>query len=128
MAQREDRGTIPGQPESFSGKVLLAGTGFMVTAALWGLLGFVQAVWQHSDIAIFDLALAVLHLAAGAAILRRVRYAWAAGLILAAIAIGGTVINDYYLAVVADGVSALLLFFSHAELSHTTPHAPGDRG
>lgn len=100
----------------YPGKVLLAGTGIMVSATIWALLGWIQGHKEGSpELEILDLVLVALHLIIGLIVLKRYRAGWAIGIALTIVAVVCTILNGYYLAVVADGVSGLLLFFSRAE-------------
>lgn len=106
----------PHEQVPYSGKVLLAGTGIMVSATIWALLGWIQGHKEGSpELEILDVVLVALHLIVGLIVLKRYRIGWALGIALTIVAIGCTVVNGYYLAIVADGVSGLLLFFSRAE-------------
>lgn len=122
----EDRWEHAERGGTVSGRIVLAGTGFMVSATVWALLGFVQLERQNLTLAWLDLALVVLHLVVGPLILRRVRVAWAAGLALAALSLVACVFNGYYLAVIADGVSGLLLFLSRDDFQPDETE-PSDR-
>ena len=116
-------------PVILAGKVLLAGAGFIVSSTVWFLLSFAQAVHGTTGLTVLDLALAVVHLMLGAAILTRLRLAVPVGVAIAVISIGAGVANALALSatptlilpLTADGVSVLLLLLSRTEMQRPLP-------
>ncbi|HLI52128.1 MAG TPA: hypothetical protein VKU87_10040 [Thermomicrobiaceae bacterium] len=105
----------------YSGKVLLAGTGIMVSATIWALLGWIQGYKGSHELAVLDCVLVALHLIIGPIILKRFHIGWALGIALTIVAVICTIVNGYYLAVAADGISGLLLFFCRTEMFGELP-------
>lgn len=104
------------QTNQIPGKVLISGTGFLVTGGMWALLGFFRYEDGHMDLATINSALVVAHLIIGVAILMRMRWSWYAGITLALAGIIASFFNEYYLPLVGDGVTGILLFLTRNEL------------
>ena len=103
------------ETSTLSGKILIAGTGFIVGSGMWAILAFFRYGGGHDSAMTLDLVLAALHLVVGLMILRQMRNAWYIGLALAGISIAATLPNGYYLPVVEDGVTGALLYFARAD-------------
>jgi hypothetical protein len=103
------------ETSTLSGKILIAGTGFIVGSGMWAILAFFRYGGGHNSAMMLDLVLAVLHLVVGLMILRQVRNSWYVGLALAGIAVAATLPNGYYLPIVADGITGALLYFARAD-------------
>ena len=100
------------ETSTLSGKILISGTGFIVGAGMWAILAFFQNEAGHTGVAITDLVLTALHVVVGLLILRQTRNCWYFGLALAGVAVAASLPNSYYLPVVEDGVTGLLLYFT----------------
>ncbi|HEX7101547.1 MAG TPA: hypothetical protein VF201_02775 [Nitrolancea sp.] len=100
------------ETSTLSGKILIAGTGFIVGSGMWAILAFFRYGDGHNSAMTLDLVLAVLHLVVGLMILRQMRNSWYIGLALAGISIAATLPNGYYLPIVEDGVTGALLYFA----------------
>jgi hypothetical protein len=103
------------ETSTLSGKILIAGTGFIVGGGMWAILSFFRYGDGNSGAMTLDLVLAVLHVAVGLMILRQMRNAWYVGLALAGISIAATLPNGYYLPIVEDGVTGALLYFARSD-------------
>lgn len=124
---QHDRWEQAGAPASgLPGKVLIAGVGFLVTAAVWALLAFIQNLEGNLTLTVINLALLAAHLVVGALVLMRVRYSWLAGLALIAAAIGGAIANDNYVAMLPETVTLVVLILSYSELTKATATRSGD--
>lgn len=128
MAQYHDRWDDRTDTPTISGRVLLAGTGFLVSSAIWALLAAAQYHYFGNHLlGLLNVALMLAHFVVGPLVLMRKRISWPLGLGLMVIALVACVLNGYYLAVIADGVSGGLLFFCRADLGAPTlrQHIPG---
>lgn len=123
MAHYHERLSNPVNSSTMSGKILLAGVGFLVSSTIWALLGWIQFAWGNGTLGRLDVTLVVLHLLVGTAILKRMRPAIVLGVLLAVFSLIAAFINGYYLSVLADGVSAALLLLSRADFPHNQPGA-----
>ena len=103
------------ETSTLSGKIMIAGTGFIVGSGMWAILAFFRFGDGHTSAMTLDLVLAALHLVVGLMILRQVRNAWYIGLALAGISIAATLPNGYYLPIVEDGVTGALLYFARSD-------------
>lgn len=117
MAQYHDRWDDRADTPTISGRVLLAGTGFLVSSTIWALLAAAQYHYFGNHLlGLLNVVLMLAHFVVGPLILMRKRIGWPLGLCLMVIALIACVLNGYYLAVIADGVSGGLLYFSRADL------------
>lgn len=103
------------ETSTLSGKIMIAGTGFIVGSGMWAILAFFRFGDGRTSAMTLDLVLAALHLVVGLMILRQVRNAWYIGLALAGVSIAATLPNGYYLPIVEDGVTGALLYFARSD-------------
>ena len=111
--------TVPRRDETheatLSGKVLITGTGFLVCAGMWAILGFFRYEGGMGVAAAIDLTLRGLHAIVGLLIYRRVRNIWYVGMALSGIAMAATLPNHYYFPLGANGILGVLLYLSRSE-------------
>ncbi|HVX29288.1 MAG TPA: hypothetical protein VHA53_02325 [Nitrolancea sp.] len=103
------------ETSTVSGKILIAGTGFIVGAGMWAILAFFRFGDGNNGAMLLDLTLAVVHIVVGLMILRQVRNAWYVGLALAGISIAATLPNGYFLPIAVDGITGALLYFARSD-------------
>ena len=114
MATRSDEHT---SPDGYAGRLLIAGCAFLVTGAMWIMLGFFYYVGDQTALGVVDTVLSVAHFAAGIAILRHERRVWYAGLALAVLGLIAAIPHGYALPAVVEAIAGLLLLFSRRDLA-----------
>lgn len=82
----EQTGQAPVTP--FPGSVLVAGSGFIVTGAGWGLFGYIEGDLAATSNASIFFTMAALHILMGVVIFSRQPIAVPAGLVLAVVGFG----------------------------------------
>ena len=102
-------------PGYISGRILIAGTGFVVLTGMWLILAYFRDQGGQELVALANLTLAILHLVIGIAIYYRVRVAWYAGLLVAALGIAAAIPNAYPFPVGPELVLGVLLYFSRRD-------------
>lgn len=100
---------------TLSGRILICGTGFLVAAGMWAILGFFRYEGGLTNAAFIDLALMLVHVVVGILVYRRAQAIWYVGLALCGIAMAATLPNHYYLPLVTNGVLGVLLYLSRAD-------------
>ena len=111
MYQRPDR-----QEEStLSGRILICGTGFLVAAGMWAILGFFRYEGGLTTAAIIDLTLTAVHAVVGILVFRRVHNIWYVGLALCGVAMAATLPNHYYFPLATNGILGALLYLSRPD-------------
>lgn len=123
MQPDDTRATPQTEEGTLPGKVLMAGVGFMVTSAAWALLSFFRSVDGETTLVWLNAALLVVHLVTGVLVLTRRRYAWHLGLLVVLVGIAGSVANDYYVIVIPEVITGLILFLSRAEMERSYSQA-----
>lgn len=112
-------GTFPQQDQvddgTVSGRILICGTGFLVAAGMWAILGFFRYEGGMTGVSIIDLTLTVLHVIVGVLVFRRARNAWYMGLALCGVAMAATLPNHYYFPLATNGIIAVLLYLSRPD-------------
>jgi hypothetical protein len=104
-------------PTSLSGRVLVAGCGFVVTGAAWALFGFVEQLDAFTMIAAIYFALSILHVAAGAATLGRQRLAWQIALPIALVGLVFSAVEMQIVLVSTNVVILALLWLARADIA-----------
>lgn len=107
----------PEQPRLMPGRILIAGTGFIVLSGMWLILAYFRNQGGENLIAVLNLALAILHIVIGISIFYRLRPAWYGGLVLAVVAAAASYPNAYPFPVGPELVLALLLYFTRQDFS-----------
>lgn len=123
MQPDDTRATPQTEEGTLPGKVLMAGVGFMVTGAAWALLSFFRSVDGETTLVWLNAALLVVHLVTGVLVLTRRRFAWHLGLLVVLVGIAGSVANDYYVIVIPEVITGLILFLSRAEMERSYSQA-----
>jgi hypothetical protein len=98
--------------ETLPGRVLICGTGFLVLAGMWAILGFFRYEGGMNSAAIIDLVLTFVHIIVGVLIYRRTPAIWYVGLALCGVAMAATLPNHYYFPLAANGILGVLLYLS----------------
>jgi hypothetical protein len=100
------------EPTYYPGNVLVAGAGFIVTGAGWGLFGYIEGDFDASfGVAIF-LAMSVLHILTGALILSRNALALPLGLVVGTVGLIIATLEPQYVLVFTNVVIVSLLFLA----------------
>lgn len=103
-------------PETtLSGRVLIVGTGFLVAAGMWAILGFFRYEGGMTGVSMVDLGLTAVHAVVGILVFRRAKNIWYVGLALCGIAMAATLINQYYLPLGTNGILGALLYLSRSD-------------
>lgn len=97
------------------GRILIAGTGFIVLTGMWLILAYFREMGGHEAIALLNLLLAIAHIVIGVSIYYRLRFSWYAGLVLAAIAAAASFPNSYPFPIGPELVLALILYFTRRD-------------
>lgn len=100
-----------------SGRILVAGTGFVVLTGMWFILAYFRQQGQQELVAGLNTVLGLLHLASGIGIYKRWRLAWATGLVVAALGVAAAIPNSYPFPVGPELVLVVLLYLSRADFN-----------
>ncbi|HET7036253.1 MAG TPA: hypothetical protein VFI42_11285 [Thermomicrobiaceae bacterium] len=103
------------QPRLMPGRILIAGTGFIVISGMWLILAYFRNEGGENLIALLNLALALLHIAIGVAIFYRLRPAWYGGLVLAVVAAAASYPNAYPFPIGPELAMALILYLTRQD-------------
>ncbi len=103
------------ETSTLSGRVLICGTGFLVAAGMWAILGFFRYEGGLTTAAFIDLVLTPVHVAVGVLVYRRTQSIWYVGLALCGIAMAATLPNHYYLPLATNGILGVLLYLSRRD-------------
>ena len=109
-------GQDQGEPGTLSGRILICGTGFLVSSGMWAILGFFRYAGGLHSAGFIDLALTVANLVVGILVYRRAHGIWYVGLALCGIGMAATLPNHYYFPLAVVGILGLLFYLSHADL------------
>ncbi len=111
--------SVPGHEQTtvatLSGRILICGTGFLVAAGMWAILGFFRYQGGMGTVAVIDLTLTVLHVIVGIMVFRQARNIWYVGLALCGIGLFATLPNHYYFPLGVEGVLGILFFLSRTD-------------
>ncbi len=111
--------SVPGHEQTtggtLSGRILISGTGFLVAAGMWAILGFFRYEGGMGAVAAIDLTLTVLHAIVGIMVFRRVRNSWYIGLAVCGIGLFATLPNHYYFPLGINGVLGILFYLSRPD-------------
>jgi hypothetical protein len=102
-----------------SGRILVAGTGYLVLTGMWLILTYFRHEGHHEAVAVLNGVLALLHVATGLGIYKRLRLAWYGGLAVAALGVAAAIPNAYPFPVGPELVIAVLLYLSRADFPAT---------
>jgi len=103
------------EPDTLSGRVLICGTGFLVTSGMWAILGFFRYAGGLHSAGFIDLALTIANLVVGVLVFKRAHNVWFIGLALCGIGMAATLPNHYYFPLAVVGTLGLLLYLSRAD-------------
>lgn len=102
----------------FPGNVLVAGCGFIVTGAGWGLFGYLEGDLAATSSAGVFFTMAVLHILTGVLIFSRQSLAVFAGFGLAIIGFGIAAIQPQFVLMFTNVVIIALLFLARSDVAH----------
>lgn len=113
----------PDQAEvgTLSGRILICGTGFIVLAGMWAILGFFRFEGGQTTAFVIDFVLMLVHVMVGLLVFRRTRAIWYVGIALCGVAIAATLPNHYYLPVGANAILGALLYLSRLDFPDMQP-------
>ncbi len=121
--------TIPhqetAQEGTLSGRILICGTGFIVAAGMWAILGFFRYEGGMTGVSMVDLALTAVHVVVGVMVYKRARNIWYVGLALCGVAMAATLANGYYFPLGTNGLLAVLLYLSRPDFPDLQPAKRG---
>ena len=97
------------------GRILIAGTGYIVLCGMWLILAYFRNQGNENLIALLNLTLAILHVVVGVAIYYRLRFAWYLGLAVAALGVAAAIPNAYPFPVGPELVLAVILYLTRRD-------------
>lgn len=105
------------EESSFPGNVLVAGSGFIVTGAGWGLFGYLEGDLAATSNASIFFAMALLHILTGVLVFSRQGIAVWAGIALAAVGLVIAAIQPQFVLVFTNAVIVLLLILARGNVA-----------
>jgi hypothetical protein len=104
------------EPTYYPGNVLVAGAGFVVTGAGWGLFGYLEGDLAATSSAAIFFTMSILHIALGALILSRNALALPLGLVLGTVGLIVAAIQPQFVLVFTNVVIIALLFLARNDI------------
>ncbi|MBX6753088.1 MAG: hypothetical protein IRY86_02560 [Thermorudis peleae] len=105
----------PAETPPYSGKVLIIGTAFLVTAAAWGLMAYYTFLMGRPTLADIDLGLMLLHAIASPFIYRRSPGGWPLGMAIVALGLLGAIPHHYPFILLPDLGTGVFLILGRSE-------------
>ncbi len=115
------------EPAPYPGNVLVAGCGFIVTGAGWGLFGYLEGEFTATSGAGLFLALAFAHIVTGVLVLSRQWIAFPMGLIVGLTGLLAAVVQPQFVLVFTNVVILVLLLLARSAI-HLHFRATGTGG
>ncbi len=116
-----DREYAVSDTPSRSGKIIVSGGAFLMSAAAWAYVGFEEFSGGSQRLGILYATLILLHAVIAILLLLRVRAAWFPGLVLAVTAMGIAIFGQQFPLSGFDALSGVLLFLSRTDFFSSSP-------